>query len=280
MTHAIAFPTSARRHLGWVGVAALVLIYAGLFAANYWLPLGHLNLTSRIWNWSQTALTAGACLVVIVQRTLPPAGVVLLGLALAALSAAAHALHDPGLSWSLQEGFGVWICFVAGDLLFRPQAGRAVAAFQPPPANVARSVLLGSLVAIPLAIVNNLYFYLNAGGVQFQGLFRSAFAALSPAIHEEIIFRYFVLAVVLRLLGSGAPRRLALAVALVLAIVPHSLNHLPELFLANPVMGLAMLAATSLLFGLPMAFLQVRRSLEAAIAFHWFIDFARFLFGY
>ena len=29
-----------------------------------------------------------------------------------------------------------------------------------------------------------------------------------------------------------------------------------------------------------MALLQVRRSFESAVAFHWFIDFARFLFGY
>ena len=45
-------------------------------------------------------------------------------------------------------------------------------------------------------------------------------------------------------------------------------------------MGFAMLAATSLLFGLPMAYLQVRKNLEAAVAFHWLIDFARFWFGF
>lgn len=40
------------------------------------------------------------------------------------------------------------------------------------------------------------------------------------------------------------------------------------------------MTATSLLFGLPMALLQLRRNLETAIAFHWFIDWIRFLFGY
>jgi hypothetical protein len=45
-------------------------------------------------------------------------------------------------------------------------------------------------------------------------------------------------------------------------------------------MALVLLVATSLLFGLPMAMLQIRRNLESAIAFHWFIDFARFLFGF
>jgi hypothetical protein len=41
-----------------------------------------------------------------------------------------------------------------------------------------------------------------------------------------------------------------------------------------------MLVATCLLFGLPMAVLQVRRNLETAIAFHWWIDCVRFLFGF
>jgi hypothetical protein len=65
-----------------------------------------------------------------------------------------------------------------------------------------------------------------------------------------------------------------------LAVIPHSLLHLPDLFLENPGMALGLLAATSLLFGLPMAILQIRKNLESAIAFHWFIDFVRFLFGY
>jgi hypothetical protein len=65
-----------------------------------------------------------------------------------------------------------------------------------------------------------------------------------------------------------------------MAVVPHSLLHLPDLFLDNPLMAVAMLVATSLLFGLPMALLQVKRSFETAVAFHWFIDFIRFWFGY
>jgi len=62
--------------------------------------------------------------------------------------------------------------------------------------------------------------------------------------------------------------------------VPHSLNHLPDVFLHDPVTGFVLLTATSLLFGLPMALLQIKRSLETSIAFHWFINFTRFLFGF
>jgi membrane protease YdiL (CAAX protease family) len=121
---------------------------------------------------------------------------------------------------------------------------------------------------------------MNAGAIQPQNVFYSAFEALSPAIHEEIVYRFFVLALVLHLLKSSASPRLAMIVAVFLAIVPHSLNHLPDLFLENPAMGLFMLTATSLLFGLPMAILQIRKNLETAIAFHWFIDFARFVLGF
>jgi hypothetical protein len=249
-------------------------------AANYWLPLDNGNYTSRLWSWSQAALMVGAVVTLIGLRKLPDVRVMAVGLVLAAASAAAHALHDPNLAWSLQEGFAVGVCFVAGVLLFERQGAGAVRAFEQPPAGLGRSVLFGCLLAVPLAFINNVYFYLNAGPVEFENLFGSALAALSQAIHEEVIFRYFVLAVVFHLLGPGAARRPALVAALGLAIVPHSLNHLPDLFLTNPAMGLAMLVATSLLFGLPMAVLQVRRNLETAIAFHWFIDFARFSFGY
>ena len=280
MTAAAVHPSVTRRGRGWLGVGALVLVYAGLFAANYWVPPGPISYTSRLWDWSQTALTVAAGLARAWLRRLPQTRVVGLGLALAGLSAISHARHNPSLAGSLQEGLAVWVCFVAGASLCQHQARGSVRAFQPPLTQIGRSLMVGSLAAIPLAGLNNLYFFLNAGAAQFQPVWSSAFEALSPAIHEEIVYRYFVLALTLHLLGPDAAPRPAIITATVLAVVPHSLNHLPELFLAQPLMGLAMLAATSLLFGLPMASLQVKRNLEAAIAFHWLIDFVRFWFGF
>jgi hypothetical protein len=265
---------------GWLGIAAIVFCYAALYSVNYWLPIREMDYTSRIWNWSQTALTLGACLTLIVRIRSLTTRAALLGLALAILSTLSHWLHDSSLSWGLQEGVGVWVCFLAGGILFKNQEAISVPAFQPPLAKVGKSVVLGILFAIPLTVINNLYFYLNAGTIHWQNVFYSAFEALSPAIHEEIIFRFFVLAIVLYLLKGRASPRWTIGIAVFLAVVPHSLNHLPDLFHANPVMGLVMLAATSLLFGLPMAILQIKRNLETAIAFHWFIDFARFLFGF
>lgn len=276
----LSISNTASSLTGRVGIAAIVFLYTALYTLNYWLPIDYWNYTSRIWNWSQIALTLGACLTLIMHWRLVTTRTVLLGFALALLSTLAHWLRHPGLLQSVQNGVAVWVCFLAGAILFKDQETISVPAFRPPLANIGKSVLFGILFAIPLAVINNLYFYLNAGAVQWQNVFSSAFEGLSPAIHEEIVFRFFVIAFCLRLLKSNASLRWTTAVAVFLAVVPHSLNHLPDLFLVNPMMGLSMFAATSLLFGLPMALLQIRKGLESAIAFHWFIDFARFFFGF
>lgn len=280
MARELALSGTTRRITGWIGITLIVVLYAALYGVNYWLPVGNMDYTSRIWNWSQVALTITAGLVLILQRQQVSTRSLLLGLALAILSTLSHWLHDPGLSWSLQEGFGVWVCFLAGTTLLKDRETISIPAFQPPLRSIGKSIAVGILFAIPLVVINNLYFYLNAGAIHWQNVFYSAFEALSPAIHEEIIFRFFILALCLNLLKFSTSTRWATVIAVFLAVVPHSLNHLPDLFLQNPVMGLMMLTLTSLLFGLPMAILQIKRNLETAIAFHWFIDFMRFLFGF
>ncbi len=267
------------RLFGWIGVASIIAVYAALYTANYLLPVENINLTSRIWNWSQTALTLTAIVVILLRwkrLTFRPVGV---GLSLGLVSAISHWQHDPYIFWRAQEGLGVLYCFTAGTLLFKDRVV-TVSEFDAPLFTQLKNAGLGILFALPLAVLNNLYFYLNSGTVQFKSLFVSALEALSPAIHEEIIFRFFILALVLYLLRYSLPDRRVMAVAVFLAVVPHSLNHLPELFLQNPVTGLVMLAVTCLLFGLPMALLQIKKDLGSAIAFHWFIDFARFFFGF
>lgn len=258
----------------------IALAYFALYGLNYLLPLSASNYTTRIWAWSQAALMVTALLVAFRNRSLIKPGDILLGSALGTFSALSHSFHDPSLRQSFLEGISVWICFLGGVSLFKNMKAISVPAFQFPLAKIGLSILFGILVAIPLAVLNNLYFYMNVGAIHFQNILFSAFEASSPAIHEEIIFRFFVLALCISLTPSSASPRLRMGVALFFAVVPHSLNHLPYLFLQNPLMSLFMLAATSLLFGLPMALLQIKKNLETAIAFHWWIDFMRFLFGF
>lgn len=272
--------TTTKRSLGWIGVGLIALAYMLLYSMNFWMPLVWSNYTTRIWDWSQMTLTLVALLVLIVRRQKVSTGVLLLGLILGTISGFSHSLHNPDLAGSLKEGLGVVICLVAGVVLFKDISQAVVPVFQGSWTQVARSLLVGIALAIPLAAFNNFYFYMNSGSIEFTNWMYSAFEALSPAIHEEIIFRFFILALTYDLLKDLPPSRWMTVTALFLAVVPHSLNHLPDLFLQNPGMAVILLVATSLLFGLPMAMLQIRRNLESAIAFHWFIDFARFLFGF
>lgn len=272
--------------LGWVGVIGMIVTYAILYTLNLTIPLTSLpffhynNYTTRIWSWSEFALAGTAVVVLFMQRRNVTVRSAVLAFVLALSSGASIYLRTHGTVDAAQESMVVFVTFLAGAALFQSPRGKAIAVFQGGAANLLRSVLFGMVAAIPLAAVNNLFFYITSGEVAFTDAARSALLALSPGISEEIIFRYFIIAICVHWLHSESKQGLGFWAMIFLAVVPHSLNHLPDLFLTNPAMALFMLAATCLLFGLPMALLQVKKNLETAIAFHWFIDFARFLFGY
>ena len=273
-TGALAGPD---RTSGWRYVGLLTLGFAGLYGLNSLVPLRHGTYTTRIWDWAEWYLAVGALAVLAVRRRELRLRTALIGAGLGLLSGASHTMHGSGLSAGIAQGVAVWLAFAAGTILFAGLNDVGVDAFE---GGLLRNLGVGLLIALPLAAVNNLYFYLQNGGPRFQNVLPSAFEALSPGIHEEAVYRYFVLAICLALLKDSPHRRWVWATAIALAVVPHSLFHLPDLFLRNPAMGVVMLIVTSLLFGLPMALLQVKRSFESAVAFHWFIDFARFVFGY
>ena len=265
---------------GWVGVGLMALGFVGLYLANYIVPLANTNYTTRIWDWTELALAIMALIVIAFQWRIIRAPTIWIGAALGIVSGWSYLLDDSSLRGGVTEGIAVLLTFIAGTVLFQNMKDSAVTAFGQTRFVMARNLGFGLLLAIPLAALNNFFFFLQNGAPRFQNIFVSAAEALSPGIHEEAVFRYFVLAVCFTLLQGSIHLRLATVAAIVMAVVPHSLLHLPDLFLENPVMAVAMLTATSLLFGLPMALLQVKRSFEAAVAFHWFIDFIRFWFGY
>jgi hypothetical protein len=269
----------------WAGFVAMALIYGVLYALNLVLPLEsspifhYNNYTTRIWSWSEFAL-AGTALFVLLRRRQVSVRSFLLGTGLSLLSGLSIYWRTQGAIDAVQEGVVVWLTFLAAASLFEANGAWRIAAFQGGVKPVLRSLLFGLLAAVPLAILNNLFFYITKGSAPFRDITRSAVLALSPGISEEIIFRYFIIALCAQWFPRGAKPAWKLVAAVALAVVPHSLNHLPDLFLGNPSMAVFMLAATSLLFGLPMALLQVKKNLETAISFHGLIDFVRFWFGY
>jgi hypothetical protein len=265
---------------GWYILGLIALSFTALYLLNYWIPLDRHNYTTRLWEWTVLALAIGALLVIAFHwRTVRPI-TVLVGALLGLISTWSYLLHSSSMRGGFIEGIAVWLTFTGGTALFQRLNERTVSAFKLPWTGIVRRIGFGILLAIPLVVVNNLFFYLQNGAPRFENVFTSAAAALSPAIHEEAIFRYFILAICFTLLRGSSHPRLAMAVTIFMAVMPHSLLHFPDLFIQNPLMGVGMLMATSLLFGLPMALLQIKSSYETAVAFHWCIDFLRFLFGY
>jgi hypothetical protein len=139
---------------------------------------------------------------------------------------------------------------------------------------------MGVLLGIPFAILNVLLFiFVNGQQIASEDLLTEAIMALKPAIMEEMAFRLLFMGLAIIILMKVLPRKIAIVSAVFMAIVFHSAAHVPDLLTTNPVMALVMVAATSVLFGLPMAVLAYRRDIETAIGFHWAIDAVRFVLG-
>jgi hypothetical protein len=161
----------------------------------------------------------------------------------------------------------------AHDVLRFRLAGNDLAA-------VGRSLGLGVLLGIPFAILNVLLFvFVNGKEIVPEDVLTMAIMALKPAIMEEMAFRLLFMGLALVVLLKVLPPKIAITSAIFMAIVFHSAAHVPDLVTTNPVMAVATVVVTSLLFGLPMALLAYRKDIETAIGFHWVIDAVRFSLG-
>jgi hypothetical protein len=96
---------------------------------------------------------------------------------------------------------------------------------------------------------------------------------------EEVVYRLTFLNIVWATIRVYVPER-AKPLAALLALLVYNYAHLTDLFVVNPLFAIAYGGVVALLFGLPMTVLAVRKNLGAAIAFHWVIDFVRFLGGF
>lgn len=138
---------------------------------------------------------------------------------------------------------------------------------------------LGAVISIPLAVLNVLYFSLSHQ-INIGNVLSSAIFALKPAIAEEVVFRFFLLAYAYYLFHGKAETRFKNILIYILLVVPHELLHYPDLFVKSPGLAIVMCILSAVLFNLPMALLMKRKNLQMAIGMHWFIDFARFVTGY
>ena len=164
---------------------------------------------------------------------------------------------------------------MAGVVLVKASRVARVWLLEGRPLFAARAFALGCLLAVPPALMN-VAGMTRAMASEAEATFTSvwmAFYALQPAVLEEGWARLFLLPLLYVTLRSapGATGGRALVSAVVLSVVIHGLAHAPQ-----SIASVTSAVFTALVYGIPLALLFLRRGLECALGYHFFIDFVRF----
>lgn len=234
------------------------------------------NYMSRVWNWTEILILFCAAYYTFKARIFQLQQAVT-ALLLGAVCLAAL-FRDPRTTDILMTSVCVMMAFYAACRLYDLADVENVSLHQ----GIWKSVCdfgLGALISVPLAFLNVLYFSFSRQ-VHVENVLHCAVFALKPAISEEVVFRFFLLAYGSYLLHGITEKRFQNALIDILLIFPHELLHYPDMFLQSPFWAVAMCILGSLFFGLPMAACMRRKNLQMAVGMHWFIDFVRFTAGF
>ena len=137
---------------------------------------------------------------------------------------------------------------------------------------------IGAVLALPSSLLN------LASGVQNGDAWVDEawkpLVALVPGIAEESVARLMLLTLCVVLLRwrPGASSMKVIIAALLISTFAHAIAHLSIFDVVSPAGGMMILAG--LLFGLPMGLVFLRFGFEAAVGYHFTVDFVRFLAAY
>lgn len=220
------------------------------------------------------SLLAATCLIALAMaitwRSQVSRRVVLLGLAAGLIVGLGIRLLEYGqLSWAFLNAIVVPPVFVAGALLLQRSKLSQVRLLAGQCRRGLHGFAWGCVLAAPAAILN-LLGNVQAGDTWVVHWWQPL-AALDPAIAEEIWARLFLTTLVyamLRPVSNSRPGG-ALCVAVLLSSLAHAFAHSG----INPI-GLLI---GGILYGAPTGLLFVKRDLEHAIGYHFFIDGLRYL---
>lgn len=234
----------------------------------------------RAWNWLEYLL--GICSLIVIGIRLRKIKLitVVCGLFFAFICWISFFYRTRAIDTPIIDGLITFLAYIAGCSLIQEGNGVRSLVNEGEIKNTFKSLLYGAVVSIPFACINVAYFVITQGSIRFQNPLISGFLALQPGIGEEIIFRFFIINVASTILRNKLSQKHLLFVVAFLSVIPHSILHFPDLWLNNLPGAIFMLISTSLLFGLPNAYIQCTRNLESAMGFHWFTDFLRFFAGF
>lgn len=250
-----------------VGKLRLVFwVFIAAYIANLALPLiGPFSHTGRLWLVS--SVTIGVLsLLILIREKLPSKATIATGLVFSILAG----LIQPF------TGAVTFLAFLASMRVMEKVDNGIVTVRRP----YALSIFLGVGVGVILGFIN-----LFLAGVQMEFLpsFYALAVSLHPGISEEIIYRLFMYALSIYLLGGRTNAHKETVWVYVLMIVPHVLLHFPDTYFVNGSLHLDLgtllvnPVILGLLFGLPMTLAMVKRDLASAMLIHTIVDFIRFI---
>lgn len=260
----------------FVAFGVFILLYIAGSALPLQITPHYYNLMSRAWNWTEILILLVSVYYIVKTKTFRwKQAVIALLLGTVCLVAL---FRDPRTADIIVTSVCVAAAFYAGCRLYDLADVENVSIHTGIPGGL-RYFGLGAVLSVPLAFLNVLYFSLSRQ-IQFGNVLSSAVFALKPAIAEEVVFRFFLLAYAYYLFRGKEGNRFSNVCVYVLLIVPHELLHYPDLFAESPGMAILMCILGGVLMGLPMALLMKRKNLQMAMGLHWFIDFTRFAAGF
>ncbi len=262
----------------------MLYIFFGIFILFYIigivLPLEvtphYYNFMSRVWNWTEILILLLAVYYIAKTKNFQwKQAVIALFLGSVCM---VSLFRDPRTADSIVTSLCVMAAFYAACRLYELADVENISIHISIAGSI-RYFVLGAVIAIPLAVLNVLYYSLSRQ-ISIRNVFSSAVFALKPAIAEEVVFRFFFLSYAYYLLRRKTKKRFFNMCIYILLVIPHELLHYPDLFIESPGWAVVMSILGSVLFGLPMALLMKKKNLQMAIGMHWFIDFVRFFAGF
>ncbi len=260
-----------------------LIIFSAMFIFNYFSPLEksliyYCNIDNRAWHWCEILISGLAIFYIFKIKSFNLKDLftsILLG-------ATVYLSQFGGIWYGYISAFVTIVSYYSACQIFR-HYGQQNKFFDLKIKDTIKSFFIGTLYAIPFAMINNLAIYLANGHQTYDfsifDILPQARNALAPGVSEEIIWHFFLLAFVTALFKGNIPKdKFTQILTYILAVVPHCLIHLPTTFITNPSMAVVTLIFTSVLFGFPMVYLVKNKNLQTSIGFHWAVDFIRFLF--
>ncbi len=245
----------------------IFLAFMALYIVNLVAPLiGPVSHTQRLWLIG--SVTIGLLsLLILIKEGLPTKSTIHVGLGLAVLAGLIRPF----------TGVITFFAFLASMRLMENSTDRINLLRRPYPLSIG----VGVGVGVVLGFIN---LPLSGAPIEFTPTLYALILSLNPGISEEIIYRLFMYAFSIYLLGGRISSRKESIWVYVLMIVPHVLLHFPDTYFVNGSLHLDLgthfvgPVILGLLFGLPMTLAMRKRDLGSAIIIHTVVDLIRFTF--